>query len=129
VNQNTHKDYPAAIRDIAEREGLLCIDLQKMTGKFYEAMGEEESKRAFVHYPAGTWPGQEKALADNTHFNPYGAYEIAKMVAAALAQSEMPIGAFVLPEFSQFDPSHPDAIETFHWNNCPFVDMTKPDGN
>ena len=71
----------------------------------------------------------QKALADNTHFNPYGAYEIAKMVAAALAQSEMPIGAFVLPEFSQFDPSHPDAFETFHWNNCPFVDMTKPDGN
>ena len=129
VNQNTHKDYPAAIRDIAEREELLCIDLQAMTGKFYEAMGEEDSKRAFVHYPAGTWPGQEKALADNTHFNPYGAYEIAKMVAAALAQSEMPIGAFVLPEFSQFDPSHPDAFETFHWNNCPFVDMTKPDGN
>ena len=35
----------------------------------------------------------------------------------------------LLVRFSQFDPSHPDAFETFHWNNCPFVDMTKPDGN
>jgi len=129
VNQNTHKDYPEAIRAIAEREGLLCIDLQAMTGKFYEAMGEEGSKRAFVHYPAGTWPDQEKALADNTHFNPYGAYEIARMVASELAQSEMSIGAFVLPEFCQFDPSRPDAFETFHWCPCPFIDMTKPDGN
>ena len=127
--QNTHKDYPEAIRGIAQREGLLCIDLQEMTGQFYEAMGEEQSTRAFVHYPARTWPGQEKALADNTHFNPYGAYEIARMVAAALAQSAMPIGAFVLPEFGQFDPAHPDDVETFHWPVCPFVDLTKPDGN
>ncbi len=129
VNVNTHKDYPEAIRGIAEREGLLCIDLQKMTGKFYETMGEEASTKAFVHYPAGTWPGQDKALADNTHFNPYGAYEIAKMVAAGLAHSELPIAKFVLSEFADFDPTHPDSVETFHWNNCPFVDMTKPDGN
>jgi len=129
VNMNTHKDYPDAIRAIAKREGLLCIDLQAMTGKFYEAMGEEASTKAFVHYPAGTWLGQDKALADNTHFNPYGAYEIAKMVAAGLAHSELPISNFVLPEFKDFDPARPDAVETFHWNNCPFVDMTKPDGN
>lgn len=127
--QPTHKDYPEAIRGIAQREGLLCIDLQAMTGRFYEAMGEEASKRAFVHYPAGTWPGQEKALADNTHFNPYGAYEIARMVASGFAHSALPIAQYALPEFADFDPAHPDDIESFHWSICPFVDMTKPDGN
>ena len=49
-----------------------------MTRILYEAMGVEESKHAFVHYPANTYPGQDKPLADNTHFNPYGAYQIAK---------------------------------------------------
>ena len=33
-------------------------------------MGVEPSKKAFVHYPAGTYPGQNRVLADNTHFNP-----------------------------------------------------------
>ena len=25
--------------------------------------------------------------------------------------------------------AHPDDVETFHWPVCPFVDLTKPDGN
>lgn len=129
VVANTHKDYPAAIRDIAQREKLLCIDLQELTGQFYEAMGPEDSKKAFVHYPAGTWPNQTKALADNTHFNPYGAYQIAKMVANALLHSELGLANYVLPEVAGYDPSHPDAVDSFHWNPCPFVDLVKPDGN
>jgi len=126
---NTHKDYPAAIRAIAEREGLLCIDLQELTGKFYEAMGPEDSKKAFVHYPANTWPNQTKVLADNTHFNPYGAYEIAKMVAHGLRHSGLDISKYILTEVDEFDPSHPDAVEDFHWSPCPFVNIVKPDGN
>ena len=51
-----------------------------MTAKFYEALGDEGSKKAFVSYPANTFPNQTKALTDNTHFNSYGAYEIAKCI-------------------------------------------------
>lgn len=126
---NTHKDYPEAIRAIAQREGLTLIDLQQLTGRFYEAMGPEDSKQAFVHYPAGTWPDQPKALADNTHFNPYGAYEIAKMVARGLLESGLPLSSAVSAEVATFDPSHPDPVSSFHWSNCPLVDLTKPDGN
>lgn len=126
---NTHKDYPAAIRSIAEREGITLIDLQQLTGKFYETMGPEASKQAFVHYPANTFPDQPKALADNTHFNPYGAYEIAKMVARGLLESGLPLSSCVSPEVATFDPSHPDAFDSFHWSPCPLVDLTKPDGN
>jgi len=126
---NTHKDYPAAIRDIAQREGLTLIDLQEMTGRFYEAMGPENSTQAFVHYPAGTWPGQDKALADNTHFNPYGAYEIAKMVARALRESGLPLAACIDSEVAAYDPAHPDPIADFHWTPCTMTDTTKPAGN
>ena len=126
---NTHKDYPEAIRAIAQREHLLCIDLQQLTGRFYEAMGPELSTQAFVHYPANTWPNQTKALADNTHFNPYGAYQIAKMVAHGLLHSDLPLARCVLPEVSDYDPAHPDDREAFKWNPCPFIDLVKPDGN
>ena len=43
-----------------------------MSRRFYEALGPEGSKRAFVHYPAGTYPGQVAELKDDTHFNAYG---------------------------------------------------------
>ena len=64
--QPTHADYPDAVHWVAEREQVPLIDLQEMTRVLFEALGEEGSKRAFVHYPAGTYPGQDKALADNT---------------------------------------------------------------
>ncbi len=127
---NTHVDYPEAIHAIAEREDITLIDLQAMTKAFYEAMGPTESTKAFVHYPANTWPGQDKALADNTHFNPYGAYEIAKMVIMGIKHSNLTdLKARIVPSFTDFDPAHPDAFESFHWSISPFVDIVKPDGN
>jgi hypothetical protein len=32
-------------------------------------------------------------------------------------------------DFGSFDPAHPDSFETFHWNDSPFVEIEKPDGN
>ena len=77
---NTHGDFPEAMKVVAHRENVPVIDLNAMTKTFFETLGFEDSKRALVHYPANTFKGQNKELADNTHFNPYGAYEVAKMV-------------------------------------------------
>ena len=72
-SRDTHEDYPEAMRWLAAKENVPLIDLNERTRTLYEAMGVEPSKKAFVHYPAGTYPGQNRVLADNTHFNPYGA--------------------------------------------------------
>ena len=74
--RNTHGDYPDAMKAVAAREQVPVIDLTRMSTIFYEALGEEGSKKSLVHYPANTFAGQDKPLADNTHFNPFGAWEI-----------------------------------------------------
>lgn len=125
----THGDYPEAMRKVAEREGVALIDLQNYTKQFYEALGVEGSKRAFVHYPANTYPGQDKALADNTHFNPYGAYEIAKMVIEGMKADDLPVLQYLLPEYGAFDPASPDDPEAFVWISLSDVNTVKPDGN
>ena len=94
------------MRWLARKENVPLIDLNRMTRTLYEAMGPEASKRAFVHYPAGTYPGQEKPLADNTHFNPYGAYEIARCIAEGLKQ-QVPTLARHLKDVPPFDPRTP----------------------
>lgn len=127
--QDTHGDYPEAMRWVAEREGVPLIDLHSMTRTLYEAMGEEQSKRAFVHYPAHTYPGQNEALADNTHFNPYGAYQIAKCIIEGLRTAAPELYQHVLPEYKGYNPAMPDPIEHFHWVNSEKVDIVKPDGN
>ena len=127
--KETHADYPDAMRWVAKREGVQLIELHDMTRTFYETLGVEQSKRAFVHYPAGSFPGQGGPLADNTHFNPYGAYEISKMIVEGIKSLNLPLVEYLRPDYKAFDPAQPDAFDTFHWNNSPFIEVQKPDGN
>lgn len=126
---NTHGDFPAAIRAIAKRENVPVIELQEMTKTFFETLGEEKSKKALVHYPANTWPDQEKALADNTHFNPYGAYEVAKMIVMGMKELHLPLINHLRKDWKDFDPAHPDNPNTWYWYPSALTDITKPAGN
>lgn len=125
--QETHADYPEAMEWLANKEKVLFIDLHSYTRDMFETWGEEGSKRAFVHYPANSYPGQTKALADNTHFNPYGAYEIAKCVLHGMRDKGILTQYF--RDFDDFDPKHPDPLESFHWTDSENIDILKPDGN
>jgi lysophospholipase L1-like esterase len=127
--QNTHGDYPEAMKTVARRENVPVIDLTRMSTAFYEALGEEGSKRSLVHYPANTFPGQEKPLADNTHFNPFGAWEIAKMVVMGLKQIDCPLAGYLRDDWQDFDPAHPDDPSAFVWHMSTGSNLTKPDGN
>lgn len=124
----THEDYPDAMRWVAQREQVPVIELHDMTRTLYEALGVETSKKAFVHYPAGTYPGQTRELADNTHFNPYGAYEIARCIVEGIRGLNLPFAA-CLKDYQPFDPAHPDNPDSFQWDDSPFTEIEKPDGN
>ena len=125
----THANYPEAMRWVAKDLGVQFIELHDMTRVFYEKLGMEGSKHAFVHYPARTYPGQSKAFEDNTHFNPYGAYEISKMMVEGMKVLNLPIVQYVQEDYVPFSPSQPDDWKSFHWNDGPFIDIVKPDGN
>jgi lysophospholipase L1-like esterase len=126
---NTLGDYPAAAKQVAKEENVALIDLNAMTATLYDALGVEPSKKAFVHYPANTWPGQDKPLADNTHFSTYGAYEIAKCIVEGIKQQQLGIRKYLLNDTPAFDPAHPDQVENWHWPLSPSSNVIKPDGN
>ena len=126
---STHEDYPEAMKFIAQKENVPLIDLQEMTRILYETLGVEDSKHAFVQYPAGTYPGQKEDLKDNTHFNPYGAYEIAKCVIEGMKQIDLPLTQYIREDYEAYDPSQPDSFASFKWIECPFIEIEKPEGN
>ena len=127
--QDTHGEYPLAMRKLAEEEGVPVIELNEMTRTLYEALGVEGSTRAFVHYPANTYPGQTQALEDNTHFNPYGAYQIAKCVLQGIKSQKLGLAKYIVKDFKGYDPAHPDMPSRFVWDLSPFTEIEKPDGN
>ena len=127
--KNTHGDFPAAMKAVAERENVPLIDLSAETKTLFETMGTEDSKRLLVHYPMGTFPWQEKKFSDNTHFNPFGAYEVSKLVVMGLKRLNSPLVKYLSSDWTDFSPSKPDDWQTFYWPLSPVFDGKKPDGN
>ena len=127
--RNTHGDYPEAMKTVARREQVPVIDLTAMSTSFYEALGFDGSKRSLVHYPANTFAGQDKPLADNTHFNPFGACEIAKMIVMGLKQIDSPLVNYLRTDWQDFNPAQPDDPDAFVWYMQDGGNLTKPDGN
>ena len=127
--KNTHGDFPAAMKAVAERENVPVIDLNAETKTLFEAMGTEGSKHLLVHYPMGTFPWQEKKFSDNTHFNPFGAYEVSKLVVMGLKRLNSPLVKYLSSDWTDFSPSKPDDWQIFYWPLSPVYDGKKPDGN
>ena len=127
--QDSHGEFPLAMKTVAEREDVPLIDLTSMTTAMYEAMGEKASEALLTYLPAGALEGLTKDLKDNTHFCPFGAYETAKCVIQGICDEVPGLASHLTPGWTGFDPLHPDAPGTFKWYPRPFNTYQKPRGN
>lgn len=125
----THGDFPDAMRAVAKKMNVPLIDVTQMTTVLYEKWGDEMSRKAFVQYPANTFPGQEKALEDNTHFNSFGANEIALCVIKGIRELELPIKKYITKETPKYNPTQPNYISNWTLPMSVRFEITKPDGN
>ncbi|SHG14202.1 Lysophospholipase L1 [Flavobacterium fluvii] len=125
----THGDFPDAMRAVAKKLNVPLIDITQMTTILYEAWGVEASKKALVHYPANTFPGQEKALEDNTHFNSFGANEIALCVIKGIRDLDLPLKKYITKETPAYDPAKPNYFSNWTVPMSARFEIAKPDGN
>ncbi|MGZ5191680.1 MAG: rhamnogalacturonan acetylesterase, partial [Flavisolibacter sp.] len=126
---NTLGNYPEAVRQTGKEENVAVIDLNAMSKTMYEAWGPEKSIKAFVHFPANSYPNQPNDVKDNTHFSTYGAYELAKCVVNGVKQNLPELAKHLKEDRPAFDPSNPDPFEKWKLPPSSFTGMTKPDGN
>jgi hypothetical protein len=109
------------MREVAAQTHVALIDLNAMSKTLFEALGPEESKKAFMHYPANAYPNQTEAINDDTHFNSYGAYELARCVVRGIREAHLPTAVYLDPNVTPFDPAHPDPIGTFSLPPTPIL--------
>jgi len=93
----THGAYPAAIRAVAEAEGIPLIDLTALSTRLFETLGAEKARDAFAGHGA-----------DATHQSVYGAFELVRCIAKALREQKLPLAQYLKPEIPAFDPVKPD---------------------
>ncbi|MCU1404906.1 MAG: rhgT [Glaciihabitans sp.] len=82
--QSTHGGYPARVRALAAEEGVTLVDLNLSTRALWQELGEDDSRRAFLHLAPGEWPGYPDGLTDDTHLSEWGAGLVAGLVATGL---------------------------------------------
>jgi hypothetical protein len=76
-------------------------------------MGKEGADHAFMKFKAGSYPGVERDISDTTHFNNYGAYELARCIVQGIRDNKLPLANFLDPAIPAFDPAKFDPFPTF----------------
>lgn len=123
-------DYPPAVRLIAKEKAVPLIDLHEMSGRILTALGPEQSKRAYVHFPAGAYPGATKDVKDDTHFSPYGAYLLASCVVEGIRANVPSLAERLAPGLPTFNPDQPTAAADFNLAASPAPGEVRiPDGD
>lgn len=125
----THGDYPNAVRAVAEKMNVPLIDLTKITTTLYQSWGDKASRKAFVQYPAHTFPGQDTALEDNTHFNAFGANEIALCIIQDIKKQGLSIGSYLKENIPEYNPAFPNKVTSWTLPMSRRFEPIKPDGN
>ncbi|WP_443944921.1 rhamnogalacturonan acetylesterase [Pedobacter sp. AW1-32] len=78
---NSHTDYPQGVIDVANELKVPLIDLNALSMAFLTSKGKEFSARNyFMNLDSAKYEAYPKGNKDNTHFQPAGAKEMAKLV-------------------------------------------------
>ena len=85
LDRACHGDYPAAMKQVAAREGVLLIDMEAATMDWLESLGDEASRPYYMHLPAGKYACCPEGKTDNTHTVAAGARKIAQLASDSLA--------------------------------------------
>lgn len=88
-------EYVNAAKAIAEETGVPMVDLSSSSREYLNEVGPEFAKSVFLHVPAGVYPGRPNGTVDDTHFQEYGAIQMARLVAADTAKLDIPLASHV----------------------------------
>ncbi len=126
--RDTLAPYPQTVRSLAEETRTALLDLNACSRQLYEGLGPANSRELFVYAPANTYPDQPEALHDDTHFNAFGAYELARCVVTEIRTAGLPLARHLRRDVAAFDPAHPDSPAAVSIPPSPTVDTNTPYG-
>jgi lysophospholipase L1-like esterase len=116
----TLADYAEASRQSAKELNVAFIDLNAKSILFYQALGKDKAYLAFAGHGL---------TRDATHHDNYGSYELAKIIVQGIVDDHLPIASHIKADFTAFDPSHPDPVDTFALPPSPQFTNQRPLGD
>lgn len=91
---NSHEGYSEIVKKVANEQSVLFIDMLQKSKNLLDSLGVENSKKLFLYLDDGNvnYPNGKK---DNTHFNQYGATEMAKLFVQGIKELKSPLSNYL----------------------------------
>ncbi|WP_432104163.1 GDSL-type esterase/lipase family protein [Streptomyces sp. bgisy091] len=89
-------EYVEAAKAVAAEEDVPLVDLSASSRAYLNTIGPEEAKSVFLHVPAGVYPNRPNGTADDTHFQEYGAIQMARLVADDVSDLNTPLARHIV---------------------------------
>ncbi|HZG86618.1 fibronectin type III domain-containing protein [Paenibacillus sp.] len=89
-------DYVAGMKEVAQELNVPLVDLSALSVAYYNEIGPEATMAVFLYTEPGMYPAFPNGSQDNTHFQEYGAIQIARLVSVGVkALSGVPLSNYV----------------------------------
>jgi lysophospholipase L1-like esterase len=92
---DTHGEYPDIVRSVAKDKRVSLIDMHRKSEVVIKKFGPDGSRKLFLQLRAGENPNYPKGVEDNTHFNPLGADEMAKLAVASIREDKIKLRKYL----------------------------------
>ncbi len=93
--QDTHGDYPPAMRELAKDMDVALLDLHKFTGERFQELGEAGCRGLFMYLAKDESPNYPEGVEDGTHLRGTGAREVCRLVVRAVQECRLPLARFL----------------------------------
>lgn len=94
--QETHQIYSALVKEVAEKENVLFVDLDSKSRAMYQSFGKDNSTLLFLQLKPGEHPNYPDGRIDNTHFNELGARLVAQLVLQEVKKLNTGLNAHII---------------------------------
>lgn len=128
-------EYVQAMKEVAQELDVKLVDLSSLSVAYYDSIGPEAAKSVFLFAEPGVYQAFPNGVTDNTHFQKYGAIQIARLVAAGVKELGLPLSGYVketdMPETVPAKPegltagSISNAGAVLKWNPVDAAEMYK----
>lgn len=92
---NDFVDRTAAMKELAIEKGVPLIDLNAKSIAFYNSIGVAATTDVFLWLPAGMYTRFPNGVTDGTHFQEYGAGQLARLVVQGIVENRLGISSLI----------------------------------
>jgi lysophospholipase L1-like esterase len=88
-------EYVQGMKEVAEELKVAMVDLSSLSVAYYNKIGIEGTRTVFLHTEPGIYAAYPNGSQDNTHFQEYGAIQIAYLLSSSIKELDIPLSSFV----------------------------------